>query len=705
MTKRRATHTKLIPKTANVTLKAGDLLHIPIGEPFTMETAARLRRALVVTTDDVKLKAQIERDCHIKVLHESSGPLVSQSIANIAREDIERNQRVAVIIPNYNYGRFIGEAIDSVLAQTRLPDEIIVVDDASTDDSVERIKREVHTGLVRLIQHPTNRGNVGAARNTGIAATDAQYILCLDSDDMIEPTYIETCLKAIQADQGIGVVYTGVQTLEQADGSNHRRIWTDWPKPFDWDWMAENHIPFNTCIPTASMYRREFWRRAGGYDEGIASAEDLEFWMRALSCGWEAVKCTSEPLFIYRRHGPSMTTQRKQTNVAAFNRVYTGYTGLAAPTGKPPALRDYTKPAVSVVIPCGPKHAGLLSTAIASVLAQSMDKWEIIVVNDTNGALPLEPWPFIKQVTGPRKNVAAARNAGVEIATAPLVFFLDADDYILPDALARMLAVYATGTAGYVYSGWWFVFGDKKPEGRQALPYDRSWWLREDSLAGPHSVSVLMAKADVLRIGGFDEGVPSGFEDREFFARCAMHGVCGSGVPDPLLAYRWDTGTQRQSAKARLAETDALMQQRYGPYVRGEKSMGGCCTGSGDAVALAQEILNEDGGRMFNAANQPRSVGSDTPRMVYKGPRTAGVVFFGKYEGWRGMEPIPVHKADVERLQQVQWELVEDFPHVPQPAAIYPEGMGPVEIAEPDSPKGDTVPVDESLRDLINESL
>lgn len=708
MTKRTTrTNPRSTTKGTKAIAHAGNVLHIKAGEPFTMETAAALRRALVVTTDSAQLKAQIERDCHVHVytlpLGDGSGFVrgvigsATSELVATKRQVIESNQRVAVIIPNYNYARFILEALWSVIAQTRVPDEIIIVDDASTDNSIKVIRDYLKDmdrdgvwvnegGLrIRLIQHATNRGNVGAARNTGIQATDAQYIVCLDSDDMIEPTYIETCLKALQADQGIGVVYTGVQTLEQQDGSNHRRIWTDWPTPFNWDWMAENHIPFNTSIPTASMYRREFWRRAGGYDEGIASAEDLEFWMRALSCGWEAVKCTSEPLFIYRRHGPSMTTMRKQTNVAAFNRVYTGHTTIAAPAGKPPVLRDYTKPAVSVVIPCGPKHAALLPTAIASILAQSMDRWEIVVVNDTGRALPLEPWPFIKQVEGKCKGVAAARNAGIEAATAPLIFFLDADDYVMPDTLARMVTTYAQGNAGYVYSGWWYSWADKKPEARQAGNYDRAAWVREDSLGGLHGVSVLMAKADIARIGLFDEDIPSGFEDREFFARAAIFGVCGVPVHDPLLVYRWDAGTQRNAANARSDETTALMQRRYGPFIRGEKQMSSCCGGNTEAVQMANEILNESGMK-FNKANAPLG---EAPRMVYRGPRSAGVTFFNRYEGWAGMAPIPVHPNDVEKLQSVQWELVDDFPHVPQPAAIYPAGA---EVASADAQIDDTLP-------------
>lgn len=666
------------PKRADVTLRPSDVLHISDGAPFTMETAAALRRALLVVCDDRTLNKQIRRDCHIEPVRSAVIGANADRIAKKRRREIDANQRVAVIIPNYNYARFLPDAILSAWRQTRPPDEIIIVDDASTDNSVEVVQKHLGrwttrdgTTHIKLIQHPTNRGNVGAARNTGIAATDAQYILCLDSDDMIEPAYIETCLKAIQDDQGIGVVYTGVQTLEQQDGGSRRRLWPDWPPEFNWDWMTRNQMPWNTCIPTASMYRREFWRRAGGYDEGIASAEDCEFWTRALSCGWEAVKCTAEPLFVYRRHGPSMTTTRKQTNIAAWNRTYHDAKPLAAPTGKDPVRRDYTRPAVSVIIPVGPKHAALLPTAIASVLAQSIDRWEIVVVNDTAGALPLEPWPFIKQVEGKCRGVAAARNAGIEAATAPLMFFLDADDYIMPDTLAHMVTTYAQGQAGYVYSGWWYSWADKKPEARQAGDYERAAWVREDSLGGLHGVSVLMAKLDAERIGRFDEDVPSGFEDREFFARCAIFGLCGVPVRDSLLVYRWDAGTQRNAAQRRLEDTTALMQRRYGPFIRGEKQMAGCCGGNAEAVQMAQEILNESG-MAFNASRAPAS--GDAPRMVYKGPRQGGVTFFGKYEGWAGMEPIPVHPGDVERLQGLQWELVADFPHVPQPAAIYPSG-------------------------------
>lgn len=122
--------------------------------------------------------------------------------------------------------------------------------------------------------------------------------------------------------------------------------------------------------------------------------------------------------------------------------------------------------------------------------------------------------------------------------------------------------------------------------------------------------------------------------------------------------------------------------------------MAGCCGGNAEAVQQAQDIINERG-VAFNAMNAPRGIGSDVPRMVYRGPRDAPVTYFGKYEGWRGMDAIPVSPGDVERLQANRWELVEDFPHVPQPAAIYPDGAAPADPAgmpttEPDEIKDAT---------------
>ena len=105
------------------------------------------------------------------------------------------NAKVSVIIPNYNYARFIGEAIESVLAQTYQPLEIIVVDDASTDDSIKVI--ESFGDKVKLIRQ--ENGGVGKARNTGARNAGGDFLAFLDADDIWLPEKIEKQIKLFQS--------------------------------------------------------------------------------------------------------------------------------------------------------------------------------------------------------------------------------------------------------------------------------------------------------------------------------------------------------------------------------------------------------------------------------------------------------------------------------------------------------------------------
>jgi glycosyltransferase involved in cell wall biosynthesis len=625
-----------------------------VAEPGTLDARA-LRDALAIVCVDPVLAAQIRRDMHVEP---------AQTVAEA--ETVARTRRAAMtgtvsaVIPNYNYGRFLGQAIDSLLAQTRPPDEIIVVDDASTDDSAQVARS--YGDRVRLIRHARNTGNVGGPRNTGIAAASGEFVITLDSDDMVEPAYVETLRAALMKRPGIGVAYAGVQTHVEPDGQ--RVIHHDWPIPFDWRWQTAAVTPPHTCIPTASMFRREMWRRAGGYDAARISAEDAEFWPRALGCGFEAVKATGDPLFIYRRHGPSMSG-RPITPLSTWSPMHRGWRPLAAPTGQPIALRDYTRPAVSVIIPVGPGHAKHLPSAIHSVIGQTAWAWEIVVVNDSGEALPLDPYPFVRVVdTGPRAGAGAARNAGMRAAVAPLVFFLDADDVILPRTLELMLRRYAEGDAGYVFSGWWFVQDGKPPVENIAAEWWPEAWL-DYSATGIHGVSVLIGREEALRIGGFDESL-AGFEDWEFFVRCAITGLHGRRVPDALLAYRLSTGARRVEAMKRKAEVVDYLRSQHGDFIEHRRDIMACCGGSQAGVVAAGEVVSnrtmpmlEDDGRVL---------------MEFTGPYEGPVTYFGAYTGCKGCVAVPVPNGDWQRLEATgMWRIVRpEMPFIPAPGIDAP---------------------------------
>lgn len=653
--KPRKTGTKRTSRAAKIELLPGDV-YLAHPDEVTRD-ASLLRRALAIHCTDATLAEQIKREMRLPVYADLTE---AQEAARAKRGRM--NGRVAAVVPNYNYGRFIHAALDALVSQTRRPDEIIVVDDASTDDSAnivnDFISRHPQSN-VRLIKHDRNTGNVGGPRNTGIAATDAEFIVCLDSDDLLELTYIETLYNVINGHHELGVVYSGVQTQEDLTGGE-RRLWPGWPPEFKWEWqVSTDNGPVRNCIPVASMFRREMWERCGGYDAGRTAAEDVDFWVRGLSVGFEAKKVTAEPLFVYRRHSTESMSQRKILRMDTWSIAYRGHLPLAAPHGRTPTLRDYTKPAVSVIIPVGPGHADKLPSAIHSVVAQTFTNWEIVVVNDSAEALPLAAYPFVRVVRMDRRGsgAGAARNVGLRAAYAPLVFFLDADDFILPRTLELMMRRYAEGDAGYVYSGWWKIEQGQKPQEKIPEPYQ--------PMVYNHPVSVLMATADALRIDGFDESMEA-FEDWDFFVKAGVMGICGARVPEALLGYRMATGERRMKGLAMQAQIREYIKAEHGDYIEGRKQVMACCGGNNAATTAALQ----DGQRR----TLPHVEADGTVMLRYVGIEAGGITYFGKYTGCATCEPVAAQGDDVQRLLDTgKWALVKDeMPSIPQPAVIYP---------------------------------
>jgi glycosyltransferase involved in cell wall biosynthesis len=128
----------------------------------------------------------------------------------------DNNPRVSVIIPCFNHGQYIDEAVGSVLDQTFQEFEIIIINDGSTDPStVTRLRSYNHSGC-KVIE--TENKGPAEARNTGIKASTGEYILPLDADDKIGPKYLEEAVKALDNDREIGIVYCGVEFFGDKTG-------------------------------------------------------------------------------------------------------------------------------------------------------------------------------------------------------------------------------------------------------------------------------------------------------------------------------------------------------------------------------------------------------------------------------------------------------------------------------------------------------
>jgi glycosyltransferase involved in cell wall biosynthesis len=512
---------------------------------------------------------------------------------------------VAVVVTSYNYGKYLGAALDSLLNQTFKPAEIVVVDDGSTDNTTEIAKTFEAQGVKVITQK--NQG-VAAARNNGIAATKSELLICLDADDQLQPTYIEKMREAFVSDPALGVAYSDMALLKE-DGSVQTGVFTS---DFKWEVQAKGGERPQNCVPCAAMFRKSMWQRSGGYIQKYHPAEDAEFWARGLSLGFKAVKASQEPLFIYRTHHDSAYNSNPIKRIDIYHpwmndRLYP----MAAPAQNAPVIRSYSEPLVTVVIPVGPGHAKFVPDALESLIGQTFRDWKVVVIWDglvqdrpnapeahlksmeeraylANLMKTTYPFATYKETIG-LQGAGYTRNCGLERVKTPLVLWLDADDTLHTQALEKMLYQYGK-TGQYVYADYRNVEPDGSSVVRNSPEYQQDAWHAH----ALHPVTVLMETEHAREVGGFDQEM-SGFEDWDFFAKLAVKGYCGVRWPEPLLNYRLHTGQRRNNAHTKQDELIGLIKGRYERILTEGKQMA-CCGGSPQIVKQVQDALQAEAG-------------------------------------------------------------------------------------------------------------
>jgi hypothetical protein len=330
---------------------------------------------------------------------------------------------VTVVMPVRDAAAFVGEALDSVLAQTYTGFEIVVVDDASTDGTADVLRRYADP-RVRLIRHP-RKGGVAVALNTGISSSRSRYVARMDADDVALPERLAQQVRFLDRNPSIGIVGANMQPIG-SDGRPTAPSTMVPTLPGHVRWMLHVH----NCVnhPTV-VARREVFQALGGYRLGAVAAEDYDLWIRAMDI--TRIANIPDVLLHYRVH-PSSTSVVHQRQASAW--VVSGAEkALTRLLGSPPD-RD------AVLVLRHPSQAEMASLA------------------DIRGAAALL-WAFTEAVVQSHALSPQEHGAIRRTATQWFAQLVRATARRRPASAARLLVPGATGPPAWVFgetvaAGW-----------------------------------------------------------------------------------------------------------------------------------------------------------------------------------------------------------------------------------------------------------
>jgi len=230
---------------------------------------------------------------------------------------------VSVVVPSFNYARFLRERIDGILAQTRQDFELILIDDASTDGSQAVLQSYADPPRVRVVLGEQNSGSPFVQWNRGVALARAPYVWIAEADDTAEPDLLARLTAVLDANPNVGLVHCGFRRIDD-DGRvlGDSATWFGEIEPGRWDadFVAPGeselvHFRHRNLIGNASgvVFRRELFVALGGAAEGYRLAGDWDLWVRMLLRS--DVGFVAAPLNRWRWHGQSVRHRSQAARV------------------------------------------------------------------------------------------------------------------------------------------------------------------------------------------------------------------------------------------------------------------------------------------------------------------------------------------------------------------------------------------------------
>jgi hypothetical protein len=278
-----------------------------------------------------------------KLAHQAQVPAPAPGLAT------GRRPQVSVIIPCHNYGRFLPAAVNSALSQEGVEPEVIIVDDASTDDSAtvaESIGQ--NDSRVTVIRQHQNAGHV-VTFNVGYAAASGEFIVRVDADDLLTPGSLARSVALFDAFPRVGLVYghpLHFTTDMPPEGRTAVRGWSVWSGE---DWVAERCRKAVNCITTPeAVIRASVMQSTGPLSTALKYAQDMEMWLRTAAVS-DVGRVNGPDQAFHREHVGSMSsTYGKLVELVERRNVFdTFFSGLGGQISRATELHQTARSALA----------------------------------------------------------------------------------------------------------------------------------------------------------------------------------------------------------------------------------------------------------------------------------------------------------------------------------------------------------------------
>ena len=472
-----------------------------------------------------------------------------------------KRPNLSVVMSVYNAERHLERAVRSVLNQTYQNFEFIIIDDASTDQTKDLL-RKIKDMRVKIIRNEENLG-LTKSLNKAIQIARGQLIARMDGDDLSVPHRFEKQLDFLKKHTDYAVVGSSYYQINQDDCIvSLVKVLTD-------DTAIKKGLEKQNWFGHGSvMMRKEAFNKVGGYDERFIFAQDYDLWLR-ISEHYKVANI-EEPLYFWRVSGAGISTQKEKEQ-----KTFAQFALAEAHKRRVNDMQNEAiakSPMVSVIVPTY-NRPHMLSEALKSIVSQTYKNYEIIVIND--GGEDVEKvvanfndrgcTSYVKH--GKNRGLAAARNTGIKIAKGKYVAYLDDDDVFYPEHLETLVKFLISGESKVAYTDAHRAH-HKMVEGKYFLekkdvPYSCDFnfdrILRENYIP---VLCIMHEKSCFDRVGVFDETLAS-HEDWDLWMRMSrefkfLH------IPKVTCAFSWreDGSTMTSGQKQNMLLSRAIVSRR-----------------------------------------------------------------------------------------------------------------------------------------------